>query len=273
MAYEIIFLDIDGTLTNSKKEITPKTRDILIEAQQRGFKVAIASGRPDHGVIPMAKELKLDRFGGYILPFNGGRIRNFKTGETVYQRNLMKTSFELAYKFAKKHGVDIITYQKDCIISETKDNKYLEIESRINNLPIKVVDNLLDYVDFDVPKCLLLGDGDILAKLEPELREIAGENADVFRSEPFFLEVMPKNTDKATSIEKLIEQLGIEREDTIACGDGYNDITMIKYAGLGVAMENACEMAKSVADYVTLSNEDDGIAKVVEKFMCSLVSA
>lgn len=129
------------------------------------------------------------------------------------------------------------------------------------------MDNIGEYVDFSVPKCIIAGKGDRMAELEPQLREHLAGKADVFRSEPFFLEIMPYHTDKAISIGELIEKLGIKREETIACGDGYNDVSMIKYAGLGVAMENACDAAKEAADFITLSNENDGVANVIERFI------
>ena len=129
------------------------------------------------------------------------------------------------------------------------------------------MDNIDEYVDFSVPKCIIAGNGDRMAELEPQLREHLAGKADVFRSEPFFLEIMPYHTDKAVSIGELIKKLGIKREKTIACGDGYNDVSMIKYAGLGVAMENACDAAKEAADFITLSNENDGVANVIERFM------
>ena len=96
-----------------------------------------------------------------------------------------------------------------------------------------------------------------------------GKPFSIYRSEPYFLEIMPKGIDKAQSLERLLETIGLGREQMIACGDGYNDLTMIRYAGLGVAMENAILPLKNVADYITLSNNDDGIAHVVEKFMLS----
>ncbi len=269
MDYKIIFLDIDGTLINSEKVITPKTKKALINAQKCGYRAAIASGRPDHGIIPYAKELEFDRFGGYILAFNGGHIINFKTGETVYKRSLIRNAFVKAYNFAKQNNVDIVTYKNDTILAETTDNEFLKFEAAINKLPVDVVENLPRYVDFEVPKCLMLADGGILEKLEPELRDILLGEAGVFRSEPFFLEIMPENTNKATSAERLIELLGIDRSEAIACGDGYNDVTMLKYAGLGVAMENACEAAKSAADFITYSNDNDGIAYVIERFIQS----
>ena len=99
------------------------------------------------------------------------------------------------------------------------------------------------------------------------MKAALGRNLSVYRSEPFFLEILPKGIDKAQCLTQLLEKIGIQREEIIACGDGYNDLTMIQYAGLGVAMENAVLPVRSAADFVTYSNNDDGVAHVVEKFL------
>lgn len=103
--------------------------------------------------------------------------------------------------------------------------------------------------------------------VEPRVKAAMGKNYSIYRSEPFFLEILPRGIDKASSLERLLARIGLTKEQMIACGDGYNDLTMIQYAGLGVAMENAVLPVRKAADYITLSNNDDGIAHVVEKFM------
>lgn len=126
---------------------------------------------------------------------------------------------------------------------------------------------MASYVNFQVPKFLMLDDGDYLVTVEPRVKAAMGKNFSVYRSEPFFLEVMPKGIDKAQSLARLLERLGMKKEEMIACGDGYNDLSMIRYAGLGVAMENAVLPVRNAADYITASNNDDGVGLVVEKFM------
>jgi hypothetical protein len=125
------------------------------------------------------------------------------------------------------------------------------------------------YVQFPVVKYLMLEEGDYLAMVEPRVKAALGRDYSVYRSEPYFLEILPKGIDKAASLERLLTHLNMSREEMIACGDGYNDLSMIEYAGLGVAMENAVLPVRKAADYVTASNNDDGIALVVEKFMLS----
>jgi Cof subfamily protein (haloacid dehalogenase superfamily) len=262
---KIIFLDIDGTLTNSKKVITERTLNTLLKLQKDGVILAIASGRPDKGIEPIAKTLKLEQFGGYVLSFNGARVRNFQTGEIVYENALTVEAFQRAYELSKRYNVDIITYDDTHIVSETDDNQYLEIESRINKIPVRVVPNMVEYVTYRPTKCLILGDGDYLATIETDIKNAMGDLANVYRSEPFFLEIVPTGIDKAKSIEKLIDTIGVEHSQTMAFGDGFNDISMVKYVACGVAMANGCPEIKAVADYVTSSNDDDGVAKFLEE--------
>ena len=122
-------------------------------------------------------------------------------------------------------------------------------------------------MNFAVPKFIMLDDGDYLATVEGKVKAALGKNFSVYRSEPFFLEILPKGIDKAQSLDQLLHALGMDREEMIACGDGYNDLSMIQFAGLGVAMANAVLPVRNAADYVTLSNNDDGVAQVVEKFL------
>lgn len=267
MNYNIIVLDLDGTLTNRDKIITEKTKKSLMELQRRGKKVVLASGRPTYGVMPLAEELRLEEYGGYILSFNGGCIMDCRTRETVFKRELPVGSNRKIIGLAKEEGVDILTYEKSMIITDNPDCPYTKKESAVNHLKIKKIEDMEAYVTFSVPKFLMLDDGDFLAMVEPRVKAALGKHFSVYRSEPYFLEILPKGIDKAQSLERLLEVLGMTREEMIACGDGYNDLSMIQYAGLGVAMENAVLPVRNAADYVTRSNNDDGIAHVVEKFM------
>lgn len=268
--YRILFLDIDGTLVNSEKQITPRTKQALYQAREQGLLLAIASGRPEPGVRPSAAALELETYGGYLLPFNGGIIKDAKTGAILHATRLSEDAFQLAYQLSKEHGIPMITYQGGQILSEVpaSENSYLELESRINRMPVAVVSSIPDALETCPVKCLMLAPPEQLAPLEPIMREALGTQADVFRSEPFFLEVMPKGIDKAASIAHLIEVLGIRQEETIAAGDGYNDVSMIAYAGLGVAMANGCDAAKAAANYITTADNDhDGLAEMLERFV------
>lgn len=266
MNYKIIALDLDGTLTNHKKVITPKTREALIKFQENGGKVILASGRPSIGIYPQAKVLCLERFGGYILAFNGGRIIECSTGRTVFQTVFPLEYIPEIYDAIKGHPVGINTYHNDKIIAANHINDYTKIESKINNMDIEFVDDFVGYINFDINKCLLQGDPSEILKFEKIFSEKYKDRLGIFKSEEFFLEMMPNGIDKASSIDKLLKSIGIKTEECIACGDGFNDISMIKYAGMGVAMSNAKDEVKAVSNFVTLSNDEDGIAYVLKKF-------
>lgn len=269
MDYRILVLDLDGTLTNRDKVITPKTKQALMGLQAKGGRIVLASGRPTFGVMPLARELELEKNGGFILSYNGGVIVNCQTGETVFSRLLPEEANGRIIDLAKEHGVNLLTYEGDMIITPDDTCPYVAKEASINKLEVKKIDNMKSYVTFPVPKYLFLDDGDYLVSVEAKVKATLGKPFSVYRSEPFFLEILPRGIDKAQSLERLLELLGLAKNQMIACGDGYNDLSMISFAGLGVAMENAVLPVKQAADYVTLSNNDDGIAHVVEKFMLS----
>lgn len=111
MKYKLLVLDIDGTVTNSQKEVTKKTKEAIVRLQERGIPVAIASGRPPQGVYKVAEELEFQKFGSYILPFNGARILNYKTRECVYEKTLPPRLPAKLWKDAKEYGIGIITYR------------------------------------------------------------------------------------------------------------------------------------------------------------------
>lgn len=267
MNYRLISLDIDGTLTNSEKQISTPTLKALLDIQQRGCTVVIASGRPVAGVRKLADELQLDKYGSYVLSYNGGLITNWRTKEDVYKQTLPQDIIPELYDFAVRHNAGIITYENDTIIAGTDINKYMQLEADINKMEIKKADNFSEYVSFPVIKCLMSGEPELIEKMEKELKKKYRSLLNIFRSEPFFLEIMPKNIDKAQSLLRLLSGLGLSSEQMICCGDGFNDISMIEVAGLGVAMENAQEAVKAAADFVTYSNDDNGILQVINKFL------
>ena len=251
MDYKLIALDIDGTLTNSQKEITPRTRYALMEAQKQGKKIILASGRHPVGIMPIAKDLMLDRFGGFIMAFNGGRIINCETGETMVSK-----------LFPLEYLPDIVNVLKD---SNITINTYDERD--VIKAEMVVVDDFISSVRFDINKILLAGEPDELDKYQKILADRYDGLLDVYKSAPYFLEIMPFGVTKGSMLPLLLDKLKIKREELAAFGDNYNDMTMIGYAGFGVAMGNAETDVKKIADYICESNDNDGIANTLDKFV------
>lgn len=267
MEYKLIALDIDGTLTNSKKEISKPTLDALLNIQDKGYIVVIATGRPTAGVTDLASELQLEKYGNYVLSYNGGMITNWHSKDVIYSQTLPSSVIPELYDFAIENGAGLITYEGDKIIAATDINEYMALEAKITKMNIEKVDNFKEYVSFPVVKCLMSGEPELMEELEKKLKKKYNSLLNIFRSEPFFLEIMPKNIDKAQSLLRLLNSIGLSSEQMICCGDGFNDISMIEIAGLGVAMENAQEAVKAAADFITDSNDDNGILKVINKFL------
>lgn len=267
MGRKALILDIDGTLTNSKKEITEATLQAILEVQEKGHIVIIASGRPTHGVKWIADALKLSEHGGYVLCFNGARITNVRTGEVVYQQEFPKECIAPLYDYAIAHDMGLVTYEGDSVITGTRRDEYMEFEARLNNMELRSVENYKEYVDFAVNKCLFTANVEEAPVLEKELADKYEGILSVYRSEPFFIECMPLGVDKAASLDHLFNIIGMDKKDAVACGDGYNDMSMIQYAGVGVAMANAQEEVKKAADMVTeKTNDEDGLLEVIEKY-------
>lgn len=268
MKYKLLVLDLDGTLTNSKKEISPFTKATLLEAQQNGLHLALASGRPTYGIMPLADELEMARFGGFILSFNGGKIIDVMTNKILFEQALPPDVVPILYQRSKDAGIDLLSYNGKDIISENPENKYVQYESFLTKMPIKQVNDFVQELQQPADKCLAVGEPELLVPLEEKLRQELGTRINVYRSEPFYLELVPKGIDKANSLKVLRSRTKTRREETIAIGDGFNDISMIQYAGLGVAMANAQPPVKAQADLVLpYTNDEDGVAR----FVCELL--
>lgn len=266
LPYRAIALDLDGTLTNHDKVATPKTREALLQAEAEGVVIILASGRPTYGIEPVAECLELDKRGGYILSYNGGNIVNAKTGEKLFAQFLPDEVIPILYRYAKEKNHALLGYAGNEIITEMPDDQYVKEESRINKMNIRKVENLFEALEPHPTKLLMTGDPADMLKAENELSEILGDRMDIFRSAPFFLELVPKGIDKAKSLLRLLSKINLTPADMIAFGDGYNDLSMLKLAGMGVAMQNAAPEVRAEADYITLSNEEDGVAAALEHF-------
>lgn len=267
MGAKILALDIDGTLTNSRKEISPATKAALMHMMELGHKVVLASGRPVTGLRRYAGELELEKYGGYLLAFNGGCMIECKTGRILYKKVLTPEILPILYEFAADKGCGLATHHGDTAYSAFPPDRYVALEAGMNGMSLEQPPDFLGTVNFDMYKCFMTGEPERAAVLEPELRNLCRDKADVYRSDPFFIEIMPLHVDKGISLGRLLEITGAKREDLVCCGDGYNDIPMIKQAGVGVAMGNAQPEVKAAADFVTGSNDEDGLVRVVEEFI------
>ena len=274
MKYKLLVLDVDGTLLNDEREISKRTLAALLKVQQMGVRIVLASGRPTYGLMPLAKTLELGNYGGFVLSYNGCQIIKAQNGEILFERRINPEMLPYLEKKARKNGLAIFTYHNDTLITDSPDNEYIKNEALLNNLKIIREDEFSTAIDFAPCKCMLVSDKEkALIGLEQHWEKRLAGTLDAFRSEPYFLEVVPCGVNKANTLGALLEHLGVTREEVIAVGDGVCDVTMLQLAGMGVAMGHSQDSVKVCADYVTASNEEDGVALAVEKLILAEVRA
>ena len=261
--YSIIALDLDGTLLNSQRVITPSTLDLLLQLQAVGKKIVISTGRPIFGATKVAELLQLEKFGGYVMAYNGGVVQDWKTKEIIYSNVLQPEAIAAAYQYAKDAGFALVCYHDEFLVSEHEMNPYMEFSLKRNGLTFKKVVNFLKEVTYPISKCMIIGEPDSLHQLEERILDTHPTSFTVYRSEPFFLEVVPENINKATGLSVLLRHLNLPQSRLIAFGDSYNDIPMIRFAGIGIAMGNAPQEVKDAADLVALTNDEEGVAHVL----------
>lgn len=274
MKYKLLVLDVDGTLLNNEKEISKRTLSTLLKAQHTGIRIVLASGRPTSGLLPLAKALEMGNFGGYIVSYNGAQIINAENGEVMFDKRINPELIPYLEKKARKNNFSIFTYHDEYLLTDNADNVHIRREAWLNNLRIMEEEEFSIAIDFAPCKCVLVSDDEeAMRGLENHWKRRLDGVLDVFPSEPYFLEVVPCGVDKANTLGVLMEQLGVKREEVIAIGDGVADVTMLQLAGKSVAMGHAQDSVKICADYVTASNEEDGVAQAVEKLVLAEVHA
>lgn len=282
MAIKAILLDIDGTLTNHKKEITPETKNALMMAQQLGIRLVIASGRPSKGIFKYGDQLDMRLHHGLFVCYNGARVVDCNTGEVYVDVTIDAKQAKEVLAHMKKFDVrPIITHGSHMVVEDVyncmikdgdREFNVIEYESRMNGYRLMETEDLVSFLEFPVNKILVAGDSDYLrAHVEEMSAPFKGKLSMMFTAN-FYYEFTALGIDKGKALDATMGKLGIKPEECIAFGDAENDISMLKYAGIGVAMGNAQEKVKEIADVITDDNEHDGIAKALYKYVPELSS-
>ncbi|URZ01795.1 Cof-type HAD-IIB family hydrolase [Clostridium felsineum] len=264
--YKLIALDMDGTLLNDDKTISEENKEAIKMAKSLGYKVVLSTGRPLRGIERYLEELNLVNEDDYAIAFNGGLVQNTKTGEILGKKLLKFEDLDRLYKLSKEFNVNIHMLSIDECITPKK-NPYSDVEVNLNQ--IKLIEKNFSELPKDtvVVKIMMIDSKDNLDNVEKLLPKDIYDDYCVTRSSEIFLEFSPKDIHKGMGLKILSDHLGLKKEELIAVGDAGNDISMIEHAGLGVAMGNAFPSVKECADYITDSNENSGVAKVIHKFM------
>lgn len=282
MSIKVIIMDVDGTLTNSKKLIPEETKSALIKAQENGAILILASGRPTSGLIDFAKELNMEHHHGLLVSFNGSKVVNCETNKVLFNKTMSVEEGQAVLEHMKKFNVKpMIIKDNYMYVNDVFDNKIeingepfniIQYESRGGKFRLCEKDDLASFADYPLNKILIAGDPEYLKENYKAIMEPFKDKLSCMFTAPFYFEFTANGIDKAKALDTVLIPMGYNREEMIAFGDGQNDASMLKYAGIGVAMDNAVEELKNIADEITLSNEDNGIAVSLYKHMPEIFS-
>lgn len=258
MSYKIIALDLDDTLLNDERQISDFTRATLLECEEKGIHIVLATGRPNIGVKSVSDMIGLKD--NYMLSYNGGQI--IRNDETIFSMDITKAQLDMLYKLAVENDTCILTYTKDEILAYNK-NEYAQIESDLVGMPLREVNDFTALTDTSYPKAMLVDNPEKIKTLQQKFADLEGMNVAI--SKPFFLEFVKSGVDKGQSLLRLGEILDIKVEEIVAFGDSYNDISMLEVAGTSVAVGNAVEDVKKICTHICDTNQNDGVAKYIKE--------
>ncbi|UOW67279.1 sugar-phosphatase [Paraclostridium bifermentans] len=267
--YKLIALDIDGTLLNSEKKVTQEVFDAIQNAKEKGVKVVLSTGRPLPGVQTLLKELKLNDEENYVVTFNGGLVQEITSQDVISNIEMSHEDFDYIYnELAKKHDIKIHINTPDfLVVPYTEVPKYSVHESTLNNIPVICMNENEINSDLTFCKVMLVDEPEIIEDIITKIPQEFHDKYTIVRSAPFFLEFLNKKVNKGSGLQALCDKLGIDPSEVIAVGDEENDRHMIEFAGLGVAMGNARDSIKEIANHITETNNNHGVAKVISDFI------
>jgi Cof subfamily protein (haloacid dehalogenase superfamily) len=268
MKYKLMAVDIDGTLLNSNSELTAHTQETIIKAVDKGLIFTIATGRPIIGVQPLGEQL------GFDMPFityNGAMVLTGKSKRIIFNQTMNPDDARMIFNKGDELGITTVLWSNNRLYANRYDERVTEY-AKISGATPEIAENKV--FNEGVTKLIWYDEVERINEIKNKVYDMInpGKTSEdssfiAHTSRPYFLEFVDRKASKAIAMEKLGKHYNIKREEMIAIGDGFNDLSMIEYAGLGIAMGNAPDEIKNKASFVTLSNDEDGLAHAIEKFI------
>ena len=262
----LLALDMDDTLLRSDLSISYRTRNAIKRTESSGVILVLASGRIPAAMDNFSRLLGLNKRLGYLVSNNGALIQESHTGKIIHEMLIDSRTALVICDMAEAEGFPVQIYEDD-IMYVSRQNEFSLYDQKTTGIRQVVVENFRAMVDEGCYKLIIPGDPMLLQPLETLFRNILGDEITLFTSRPYFLEILPQETNKGAALAKIAEINGIAADEVMAIGDSMNDEAMIRWAGMGVAMVNGDERIKNIADLVTdKTNDDDGVAEVIDKY-------
>lgn len=268
MAIKLIAIDMDGTLLNPQHEITPAVKEAIKAARDKGVAIVLATGRPFIGVLRYLVELDLQQKGQYCITNNGALVQQAASGDCVAEVTLNYNDYRYFEQLSRELGVHFQALTKSLLFTANKDiSEFTVHESFLTGIPLRyrTVEEMDKTATF--PKVMMIDPPEILDDAIRRIPQDVLERYTIMKSSPYYLEILNKKVNKGAGVKILSERLGLAREEIMAIGDQENDLAMLDFAGTGVAMGNGIDSVKSVAQFITKTNREDGVAYAIEKFV------
>lgn len=266
--YKLVAIDIDGTLINDQRELTKEVYEEIQRVRSKGIKVVICTGRPINGALPFAEKLNMNGDDDFIITFNGALVQNLRTKKPVTQISLAYQDLIDLYHLSLQLQTPIHFFDDEAVYTPNRDiSHYTLYEAYANRIPLRYrsIDEI--PVDFRLPKVMFIDEPERLDQTIANIPESFKQKYSMMKSAPFFFEILHPEVTKGNAVKKLAEKFSIKREEVICIGDGGNDVSMIEYAGCGVAMANAVPEVKNVAKFHTRSNNENGVAYALQQLI------
>lgn len=265
---KLIALDIDDTLLNSQSKITAATKEALQQALEQGIKIVLCSGRPLAGVSSYLKQLGISGDEQYVITYNGALVETV-AGKVLSKNTLNNQAYRRIVKYVEDNQMQyyVLDDQSNVYTSNHDISRIAVVQAWENSAGILVRTPNELPTDFEITKAAIVGEKNTLDAAEQPVKSQFSDDYYVVRAADNFLEIMHQDVNKGSGLTKLTDILGIDPSEVMVFGDEQNDIPMFEFAGTAVAMGNGSDLAKSHADYVTDTNNNDGIAKALNKLL------
>lgn len=265
--YKLVALDMDGTLLSSDGTISAENKAAIAAARQQGVTIVLASGRPLEGMKWALDALNMNGKNDFVLSYNASLIQRVSDNAIIRSETLTGIDAKNIASLAHDLGVHVHAFTRRQGLITPVSNTYTDHEANINGLDITITDFSTLDDDEEVMKVMMIDEPECLSSAIAQLPAFLYEKYTIVQSAPFFLEFMNPHSNKGVGVEALANYLDIKQNEVICMGDAGNDHHMLEYAGLGVAMGNATEATKAIADHITETNNNAGVAKVIQTFI------
>jgi len=265
MNIKLVAIDLDDTLLDTKLKVSPQCIAAINAVRDKGIYVTIATGRMYRSALPYAEQIGVEI---PLITYQGALVKNSQSGEVLYNKSVPREQAVQVLDYLQRKGVHYQAYFNDRLCMKSLSQEGRDYIDLCGISPV-IIEDLVGMAEKkDTPKIMMIVyDAQKLQDIEKEMNGMFGDRLVIIRSKPFYLEIMDQYATKADALQVVANHYKIKQNEVLAIGDSYNDLSMLAWAGIGVAMGNAPDQIKHCADYITATNEEEGVAEALHRFI------